>query len=564
MEVIQKTNEARTPVLIVGGGPSGALQALLLAQFGIRSIVVERQVTGLLAPKAHALNPRSLEICRSLGLDMVEIYRRATPRSEGGVVRFLTRLTGREFGTLPYERQDDDAYDFTPTPLINIAQPEFEEVLFGSVERSSLIDFRRGHRWVSSTQSDKCVTSEIDGPDGRYRLTSGYMIGADGASSDVRRELAIAMEGEPEILAALSITFHADLRPVLADRHGIIHWLTDPEIQGALLAYHEDRLWSYVTTQPMTQIDTSRYTPDYCKQLIHDAIGVKSGTIDMEISAVVPWTMRAEVATRYRDGRVFLVGDAAHRFPPTGGLGLNTGIHEVHNLAWKIAAVENGWAGPILLDSYETERRSIALQNTEQSLANARRLEALIELACPLDISADEEVFAVWMNEGDRRDRIAEAIALQAQHFNSLALQLGFTYGSDMPDFSDVQAYIPRANAGDRLPHCWLSSGGRRISVLDLLSPVAFTLITGSKASAWEPADLQLGAPCKLVQLDDSHLAPINWLKLTGLDGCGALLVRPDGHVLAKAIDASAQERAAMGDVARTFLGTQPATAELA
>lgn len=515
-------DEGTIPVLIAGGGATGMMQALLLAQHGVASIVVEARDVPYETPRAHALNPRTLEICRSLGLDVPRMQREAAPREEAGRVFFACRLLGPVFGSLPYERQDDGARAFTPTPLINLPQTEFEALLLDAVMAEPKIDYRRGWTWKGADEDNSAITSLVAGPTGEAHIRSRYLIGCDGAGSAVRQSRNITMSGEPAVLACLSIVFQADFRTLLADRPGMLFWVTDPTASGTFLGYHMDRLWSFVEMHPPGHIDLSLYSPERCTEIVLNAAG---GDIpDMQIIGATPWTMTSQVADQYRSGRVLLAGDSAHRFPPTGGLGLNTGIQDAHNLAWKIAAVERRLADASLLDTYETERRAVALHNAEQSLVNAQRLAALAELRCEPEIWRDPVRFEAWLDEDDRRERIEAAIELQREHFDSFGLQLGFCYPPALADEADVSTYVPQAEPGCRLPHAWLDEANDR-SLLDLLSPTRFTLIATNFA-----ADTTVSEEVVLIDLS-SLTVPASWRTMAGLGPDEAVLVRPDGHV---------------------------------
>lgn len=518
--------EREAPVLIAGGGATGTMLALLLAQQGIRSIVAEAREAPYDVPRAHAVNPRSMEICHAVGLDIPLMRRLAAPREEAGEVLFVTKLFGRILGRLPYERQDDAALNSTPFPLINLPQTEFETILFEAAAREPLIEMHRGWRWESAVRENGKITSTIAAGASRLRVTSTFLVGCDGAGSAVRNSLSIAMTGEAAVVSSVSIIFRADLRRQLADRPGMLFWCRDADATGHFLGYHMDRLWSHVRRHPPGKIDMSRYDEAYCRALVLEAAG---GDIpDLEIITATPWTMTSQIADRYGDGRILLAGDAAHRFPPTGGLGLNTGIQDVHNLAWKIAAVEQGRATDALLESYETERRPVALRNAEQSLGNARRMAALSELSCPEHIWRDDALFSAWLTEGDRAERIRKAVALQAEHFDSFGLQLGFSYPPSDEKIEDAGVYVPSAAPGHRLPHAWLAGAEREKSTLDLLDPCRFTLFVEPAAAA----DSTLGDlfPVNVIRLDDPRI-PIAWRELLGVAEGEALLVRPDGHV---------------------------------
>jgi len=527
-------------VLIVGGGPSGCTQALLLAKFGIRTIIVERLIDRSFAPKAHAMNPRTLEICRSLGLDFDKIRASALSREDGPDVYFLPRLDAPVLGKVPYERQDDAAFDITPTPLINIPQPSFEEILLEAVEKCPLTELRRGHTWESATEQSGSVTSKIKSEDGSYSIQSTYVIAADGAGSPVRESLGIGMTGDANVMACMSITFSADLRKKLADRPGVIYWLTDPACNSTLLCYDPKKLWCLICLMPYSALDMSLYTEEHCLDLIRKAVGFEMD--DLEFKFAIPWTMNSEIAKSYQQNRFFLIGDAAHRFPPSGGLGLNTGVLEANNLAWKIAGVMKGWASQKLLASYEHECQPIATQNAHQSLENAKRLGALSELSCPAEIWQSETAFTEWLNEGGRQERINEAVEIQREHFNSIGLQLGFNYNEEYT--GDIEVFVPRADVGFRLPHTWLTKGGQKMSTLDLLDPTAFTIISGPESGNWSMLCEELGIPNNPIILNDSYEGAKAWLKSIDLPETGALVVRPDGHIMARVSDSSQQSMA--------------------
>lgn len=540
-------------VLIVGGGPSGCIQALLLAKFGIRTIVVERLTSRSLAPKAHAMSPRSLEICRALGLDYDRLKAAASPREDSGSVYFLPRLDAPILGKLPYERQDDGAYDITPTPLVNIPQPDFEEILFEEVSKCPLIELRRGHTWKNATEQSNGVVSEIEDEHRSYSVQSAFVVAADGAASQVRDSLSIGMGGEANVMACISITFSANLRDALADRLGLIYWLTDPACKGVLLCYRVENLWSLILLMPYSELDMSVYTEEHCIDLVRNAVGHEME--DLKFQCVVPWTMNSEIAQSYQKGRFFLIGDAAHRFPPSGGLGLNTGILEANNLAWKIAGVMKGWATEELLSSYEPECQPIATQNARQSLANAQRLDALSELSCPSTVWQSSEAFDAWLKQDNRKNRITEAVELQRQHFNSIGLQLGFTYVDEEYEGS-VELYEPCADIGYRMPHAWLTRNEKKISTIDLLDPTGFTVISGSQESNLSMLGEELGLPIRSIILNEDYGGGIEWLESLGLPAAGALIVRPDGHIIARVNDNSDKSVQQVKTAFTSLLGT--------
>jgi 2-polyprenyl-6-methoxyphenol hydroxylase-like FAD-dependent oxidoreductase len=522
-------------VVIAGGGVVGITLALLLARRRVPTVVLEQALEPQMLPRAHAVNPRTIEILGAeLGIGAEALRAVAAPKDLTSEVRFVTTLTGHCFGTVPYERQDDDVLAVTPAGLLNVPQPALESILFDRVAAEPLVDLRRGHRWVGLQQDDGRVTSTVQTEAGTYELASRYLVAADGAGSAVRETLGIAMSGVEEVAAAVSITFAADLRELVRTRPGALHVLCGPDRRGTLIAYDPGRLWAYSIKLAPGRVDMAQYRDDRARALIRDALGSDAADVPIEVLGVVPWTMRAQVADAFRSGAVLLAGDAAHRFPPTGGLGLNTGVQDAHNLAWKLAAVRDGWAADALLDTYGAERSAVATRNARQSLTNFAELAPLSVLADAPPESEPERLEA-WLDEPGRAQEIAAAIERQRPHFDSLALQLGFSYDPDDEPIGDVARFVPRAVAGRRLPHGWLTVDGDRRSVLELLDPDAFTLLLlDPRADAPETPS---GVPVTAVRLRGDDPAVRAWAAAVGLDGSPAVLVRPDGHVLGVAAD---------------------------
>ena len=506
-------------VLIIGGGPVGLVMALLLAQQGRRSTVFERRPPReASAPKAHVLNPRSLEICRALGLDVPAMRALAPHAPEGNCARFVTTLTGTEFGSLPLaDPAVPPAQAPTPTTMLNLAQPLFEAVLRARVQAEPLVELRLGHRFVACAEKADGVVAEIEGPDGAYRIAGACLLGADGANSAVREHLGIGMDGVPAVRPRITIHFEADLSPLVGTRPAVLYWVLDPAARGTFIAYDLRRTWVFTPRDVPEHFDRADYPDARCRAMVLDAIGDAHANIT--IRHVVPWMMAAQVAQRYRVGRCFLVGDAAHRFPPTGGFGLNTGIQDAHNLAWKLAAVLDGRADAALLDSYQAERQPVAHINTDQSLANARQLVGLFGLA--------EQVLADGPPDAAQQAALAEELQRHRAHFLSEGLQLGFGYGPPVRGPADPMRYQPSLARGARMPHAWLTFEGRRCSTLDLLDPQRFTLLVGKRGDAWRTALPGL----HIVTLPDAAAFEQPWLASPLLQAGGALLLRPDGHV---------------------------------
>ncbi len=544
------------PFLIVGAGPVGLTASALLTERGRGHLIVDRRDGPIRHPAAHAINARTLEIFRQAGLDMAAIDAVAADPADAGHVNFVTRLDGQLIGRLPYERQGPECLDHTPTPLRNISQHRLEPILAEAAAASVEADLRYGLDWVSSTQDDQGVTSTLrDVTTGeQIEVRSRYLLAADGARSRIRASLDITMVGPASLQHFIAVHLAADLRPLVAERPGVLHFVLDPAVAGTFVAHDVEREWVFMTTYDPTEESVEDYDPARCQSMVRAAISDRSAPVqadadadaddvELDVLSVGSWNMSAQLADRMRDGRIFLVGDAAHRFPPTGGLGLNTGVGDVHGLIWKLLAVEDGWADPSLLDSYQTERHPVAGSNAEQSTTNAFKMVSLLQ-ALELTTSPTTERLHASLADPAKAGSIADAVAEQSTHFDMIGLQLGYCYADgalvrdgDGPDdeptpVDDPSTFDPRAEVGARLPHAWLDDGR---STLDLIEPGRLTLLTWADHDAWaEALDRAAsagdgGPPIVQVRVPGGSMA--SWRQRCRVEGAEAFLVRPDQHI---------------------------------
>ncbi len=579
------------PVLVVGGGPVGLLTAILLAGRGVAAAVVERRDGPQVPPAAHVVNARTFEICRAAGIDGDRIAAACQPPEDGAWVRWMTSLAGEELARVPFEGQhelarDPGAFDHvTPTPLRNLSQSRFEPVLRDHLAGMDGASLHGGIEWLGAEQDDEGVTSTVRllATGETATIRSRYLIGADGAGSPVRRWLGIGMEGPDRMASFVTIHVEGAFRGLLGDRPATLYWVDDPDRAGVFVAHDLDSTMVFMHPFDPEAETLADYPEERCAAIVRAALGTDA--VPFTVRSISPWAMTSQVATRYRDGRIFLVGDAAHRFPPTGGLGLNTGAVDAQNLAWKLAAVAEGWAGPDLLATYEAERRPVAQANAERSLVNAVNLLAVpAALGLTGDRDHDRAAYAATLATPEGRARMREAAEAQAGHFDQLGLQLGFSHGGDPvgvavgsgslagsvddeigdageggvfvvdssmpaaapgpdglspiaagPDVDDALTYVPTTRPGARLPHTWVTwvADGARVSTLDLVPLDRFVLLTSSPTWAAAGEEATAGpVPLDVVLvgrdvMDDAG----TWAAASEVGPDGAVLVRPDQHV---------------------------------
>jgi hypothetical protein len=384
------------------------------------------------------------------------------------------------------------------------------------------------------------------------------VVAADGASSATRRRLDVAMTGIPPLATLVGIYFEADLAPWIGARPGLLYFLMNAAAPGVVIALDGHSRWVYHRPQLEDVL-----SDEAAAEAARLAAGVPD--VAVTVKSVRPWTMTAEVAERFRVGRIFLAGDAAHRFPPTGGVGLNTGVQDAHNLAWKLALVLRGDAPDALLDTYEAERKPVAHANTDWSVRNF--LDGGTAVG-PGNMMATMRIAAGGPDVPEVLAELQRDIDAERDHFDALGQDLGFAYetgavvpdGTALPAVADAAAeYVPNARPGSRAPHVRLDRDGTRCSTLDLFGR-SFVLLVPADGGDWSTIadDSRLPVPVVVYRVgaggdvvDVDH----DWRDRYGIAAEGAVLVRPDGHVAWRTQTRPRDPRAALAAVLGRLLG---------
>ena len=559
-------NKIETPVLICGGGGSGLSLSTFLSALGVESWLVERHATTSHLPKAHYLNQRTMEILREHGIADT-IYEKGTPFENMGCVAWMTSLggDGPVDGRTLYKM---DAFGGgklaptyeadSPTRSGNLPLIRLEPVLREFAERSPLARVNFGHELLRYEQDADGVTSVVrelqTGEE--YEVRSKVLVGAD-RHRTVGPALGIELQGPTNMVDMVATHLSADFSRYITDDSPLIRWFSNPASgawsSGAMVAMgpgrfdrHSEEWVFHFAFQPGD--------PNFNEDDIAPKIKalLKTPDVDIKVHKVSHWIVECVLASHYGKDRVWVIGDAAHRHPPTTGLGLNSGIQDAHNLAWKIAAVVQGKAGLDLLKTYEAERRPVAERNTKWALftfMNHFVIEPGFGMIPGAPAEANVAAFMTLLSDGYEGDwargRMREVLDTQRTEFQAHDLELGFVYegaavigdGTEAPPRAPMgDVYVPCTRPGHRLPHVWVSRDGERVSTHDLCGRGRFVLITGDAgAGAWKTAVAQvveaLGLTVDVLVIDRGNDTEGRWATLRQTSDAGAVLVRPDVHV---------------------------------
>ena len=578
-------------VCVVGAGPTGLALATFLRHRGASCVALEREKTPSEHPRAHFINTRTSETFRGVGGLARAVEAQSPPLREWRTFRYATSLVNGE--TLGVVDQFDGTVEATrawsPSAPTHLSQHRLRKTMVEAAEASGASVV--AHARVVDVKTDLegvDVVAQVGDDGAETVFRARYCVLADGANSETRRRAGVKMVGESALQHLINVHFVSKtLAKELREDPAMLYFVFNPDAVVVVVA-HDLRAGEFVAQIPyLPPVQDARdFTPRACERVLRAAIGWKDdATKTLDILDVRPWTMSAEVAETFRvDKRVFLAGDAAHRFPPSGGFGMNTGIQDAHNLAWKIAAVVRGQSSASLLETYESERRPVALRNTALSVEN---FEGVLKIPNALGlppVAANVLRDAVdslpsLVPSSMRKAMLETGLAIGRAQCGSLLTannpigaarraavkrmcddpdgtlrlqfpkeDLGFSY--EPADANGLaRLHEPGSlHVGVRVPHAWLRTTRGEMSTLDLvdedMTAPRFTVFArgfiDEETKLEEKISKSCGFPFRVVHVidvaTDSPTAAYDvngvWFTKTSGLGCKSLvLARPDAHV---------------------------------
>ena len=462
-----------TDVLIVGSGPAGGASGLFLSTLGVDNVVITKYRWTADTPRAHITNQRTVEILRDVGVEQ-DIIDKGVPQHLMGQTSFCTSLAGEElarlhtWGTHPARQADYTLA--SPCSPCDIPQTYMEPILIGhAAERGSRVRFDT--EYLSHVQDDDGVTTTVrDRRTGsEYTIRSKYLIGADGGRSQIAEDIGLPSEGQLDLAGSMNIVLEADLTHLVEHRPSVLYWILQPGSNVGGIGLGVVRMvrpwnewliiWGYDINEPPPVVDDAAAT-EIARNLIGDP------DVPIKIKSTSIWGVNKWYATEYVRGRVYCMGDAVHRHPPSNGLGSNTSIQDAYNLAWKLALVLRGKAAPSLLDTYQEERAPIGRQIVLRANKSIEEFGPIFDAFGLLDTS-DPEVMRAHMearkedtpHAAEQRRKLRQAIELKNYEFNAHGVELNHRYqsaavvpdGTHEPAFTrDPELVLPRDDVAGR------------------------------------------------------------------------------------------------------------------
>jgi 2-polyprenyl-6-methoxyphenol hydroxylase-like FAD-dependent oxidoreductase len=517
------TRTRETPVLIVGGGPVGLGLALDLGWRGVECLLVEQGDGSVEQPKIGHLAIRTMEYFRRWGIAKAV-------REAGFPDDFrMSRIVCTSLAQPPLYIDEHPSFRDMPAPVFSSEKKQrcpqhwLTPILRRAAEGHASVSLQMHRQLLSFEQLPTHVLATVrDGTSGEtVTVRADYLVACDGYNSTVREALRIAMHGKPKLSYSISVLVRMpELLRYCHYGQAERHILIGPEGSwGIWTAIDGRELWRLTLLGLEEKLDLTRFD---AAAWVRRALGRDDAPF--EVLSLLPWRRSEMIAEHFGVDRVLIAGDAAHTMSPTGGMGMNTGMCDIANLGWKLQAMVDGWGGPRLLPSYETERRPVARRNAAASTGNLGALTSAKNCERILEPSA----------EGERVRREVGAsfsAAMRASYWEPSGLQLGYVYdcspigvpdGTPCPE--DTPRYVPTARPGSRAPHAWLADGR---STLDLFgrgfSLLCFDGAHARDVTALESAATRRGLPLSVTRIDDPEVARLYAQPL--------VMVRPDGHV---------------------------------
>ncbi len=581
--------DIQTDVMVIGTGPAGSAMAALLATHGVETFVINRYRWLANTPRAHITNQRTMEVLRDLGKDVeAEAYMHATEQDLMGENVFCVSLAGEELGRMkswgksPQSRAEHHLS--SPTFMNDLPQTFMEPLLYKTA-CSRGAQSRMSCEYVSHVQDKDGVTVTCNDrlTKKHFTVRCKYLIGADGGNSLVAEHTGLPFEGKMGVGGSINIHIRADLSKFVAHRPSVLYWVMQPGADVGGIGMGVVRMvrpwnewliiWGYDINQPAPEI-SEEFAKSVCHQLIGDS------DVPIEVIGTSTWTVNDMYATHMQKDRVFIMGDAAHRHPPSNGLGSNTSIQDAFNLAWKISLVLKGKASPKLLETYSQERAPIAKQIVTRANKSIGEFGPIFQ-ALGMDGGVDHAKIQRNMDgrcdTGEQaeaqRDALRKAIAFKKYEFDCHGVEMNQRYQSSAViadsskapgDGIDMELhYVPTTHPGARIPHVWVfDAAGKQHSTLDITGQGAFTLITGIGGEAWVKA-AQTFAKTKGIKINTRVIGPRrdfedhtgDWARAREISDSGCLLVRPDQHVAFRAMKASGSAEKDLTAAFNTILG---------
>jgi len=578
-----------TDVLIVGSGPAGSASAALLSSYGVDNILVTKYRWLAETPRAHITNQRTMEVLRDLGLES-EAMLYATPNHLMGNNVFCTSLAGEELGRMRSWGSDPQSFArhrmASPTEMVDLPQNYLEPVLF-SAACARGTRARLSTEYLSLEQDENGVTASVlDRVSGEtYQIHAKYLIGADGGNSKVAEDIGLSMNGQMGVGGSINIVFKADLSKYVAHRPSVLYWVLQPGSDVGGIGMGLVRMvrpwnewlivWGYDINEPAPEV-----TEEICKEVARNLIGDQD--IPIDITSWSTWTVNHMHAEKYDKGRVFCMGDACHRHPPSNGLGSNTSIQDAFNLAWKLALVLKGQAAPSLLESYNAERAPIGKQIVDRANKSIGEFGPIFQ-ALGLLSTKDVDTMIANMEARkedtpearERRAALRDAISAKKYEFDAHGVEMNHRYrsgaiaadGPPAPFADDAELiFQPTTEPGARLPHVWLEKDRHAVSTLDVVGHGHFVLLTGIGGDGWRNAvasaqDRGLPVACITIGPGCDYEDPFgDWARASQVSDDGCVLVRPDQMVAWRSAERVSKPDAVLSKIFSRILGDAAAS----